>query len=384
MNDYTDIFSPDRLRDLWEQAGTQLGQINVAVFGKTGAGKSTLINEFFGEEVAETGIGEPITKEQCLYLHQSGRLGILDGPGVEVGVNSERILTDLRSYINRMRAASAKDQIHVAWYCVRALDRRFEDVEADFIRKLRELGLPVIVVLTQVPIRDGMIHPDVAKLAQQIISRKLPIDGPPIPIMAKADEFAGYPQHGLVDLLNRTEHAVPAGVKEALIAEQKVDLAAKAKQSRKIVGAAATTAAAAGASPLPFADAIPITGAQILMMMKIAHTYNLRFDKASIAAVAGPAAAMSGGKAAVGGLIKLIPGAGSIVGGTINASVAATITLAMGLAWITVCEKLATGNLNAIDGALDNDLVKQVFQEQFKKRLKLGRKALEAQATTTD
>ena len=54
------------------------GRFNLAIFGKTGAGKSTLINAIFGEAVAKTGIGEPVTQDEHLYIHRSGALGLLD------------------------------------------------------------------------------------------------------------------------------------------------------------------------------------------------------------------------------------------------------------------------------------------------------------------
>lgn len=374
MDTLTGLIDPETLQAAWEKAAEEIGRINVAVFGKTGVGKSTLINVFFGEEVATTGIGEPVTKERYLHLHRSGRLGILDGPGVEIGVNANGILKDLESYISVIRSKPVNEQIHVAWYCVRAMDRRFEPVEADFVRQLHSLGLPVIVVLTQAPVKDEVTHPDALELATQISELKLPIYCPPVLVMAKLDEFAGYPAHGLAELFAQTERAVPEGVRQALIAEQRVDFEAKRKEAQHIITLATTAAGAAGAFPLPFADAIPITGAQIAMMMKIAQIYNLPFDKAGIAAIAGPVAALSGGKAAVGGLIKLIPGAGWVIGGAINASVAGSFTVAMGYAWIAICGKLTEGKLTLVNGLPDNALIKDVFLTELKSRLKLNRK----------
>ena len=110
------------------------------IFGKTGVGKSTLINAIFGEEVARTGIGEPVTKGSHLYLDKIGHLGIVDTQGVEIGRDDREILRDLEKVIKETRKLPLSEQIHVAWYCVRGMDRRFEDTEADFVRRLDELG----------------------------------------------------------------------------------------------------------------------------------------------------------------------------------------------------------------------------------------------------
>jgi predicted GTPase len=44
------------------EAFSQLGCFNLAVFGKTGVGKSTLVNAVFGRDVAATGMGSPVTR----------------------------------------------------------------------------------------------------------------------------------------------------------------------------------------------------------------------------------------------------------------------------------------------------------------------------------
>lgn len=44
----------------YKEAAGKIGQFNLAIFGKTGAGKSTLINAIFGEAVAKTGGMSPV------------------------------------------------------------------------------------------------------------------------------------------------------------------------------------------------------------------------------------------------------------------------------------------------------------------------------------
>ena len=57
-------------------------------------------------------------------------------------------------------------------------------------------------------------------------------------------------------------------------------------------------------------------------------------------AIASTTAATQLGRATFTSLIKLIPGAGTIVGGVIGAGVASTFTYAMGQAWLTLCQRV--------------------------------------------
>lgn len=41
--------------------------VNLVVMGKTGAGKSTLINSVLEEDLAPTGSGQAVTRENCVY-----------------------------------------------------------------------------------------------------------------------------------------------------------------------------------------------------------------------------------------------------------------------------------------------------------------------------
>lgn len=356
----------EQFQKKYEEQAARIGRFNLAIFGKTGVGKSSLINAIFGENVAPTGIGEPVTMTEHLYVHRDGALGVIDTRGLEIGVDTDTLIGELGTYMDAMRHKPLFEQIHVAWYCVRATDRRFEETEAEFIRRLHELGLPVIVVLTQVPSRNGQHHQDAVELADHIASLGLPIaGGRPILVMAHGDEFTGQVQHGLKDLLDATFRVAPDGVEAALVAAQKIDLARKRKKATSAIVAATTGAAGVGAVPIPIADAALLVPVQIGMMAGISAIYGIDIKTGGLATIAATAAATGAGRAAVTGLLKFIPGAGSVIGGVVSASTAGVLTAAIGYAWVAVCDQLAQGKLKGVDGILDNTAIRKLFESEF-------------------
>lgn len=353
----------------WKDKAEEIGRFNLAIFGKTGVGKSTLVNAIFGTEIAATGIGEPVTRAEHLYLHQSGTLGVLDTRGLEVGRDNAALIAELKDYLHGMRRKPLADQLHVAWYCVRAGDRRFESTEADFVRALAELGLPVILVLTQVPRSGNRVHPDAETLAASIGALDLPIqDGLIHYTMALGDEFTGQTAYGLQEVLDATFRGAPDGVAHAITSAQRIDFDRKRERAEKAIKAATAAATTAGASPIPFSDAAILVPLQIGMMASIAVTYGISIERSTAASIAATAAATTAGRSVVTSMIKFVPGAGTAVASPISATVAGTFTYAMGHAWLRVCERMARGELGVVGGALDSEAVHRLFMEEFKSR----------------
>ena len=111
-------------------------------------------------------------------------------------------------------------------------------------------------------------------------------------------------------------------------------------------------------------------------MARIAQVYKIKFERAALMAIASTTAATQIGRATFTGLMKMIPGAGTVVGGAIGAGVASTFTYAMGQAWLTVCQRAVKGKLGTAGTVVDNDELRAVFMDEFRKRIKLGRKEL--------
>lgn len=361
----TELFN-ESFRHEYERQQQDLGRFNLVLFGKTGVGKSTLVNAIFGADVAATGIGQPVTKGSHLYLDKIGYLGLIDTQGLEIGRDDKAILRDLEKAINASRRLPLAEQMHVAWYCVRALDRRFEDSEAEFIRRLDQLGLPVLLVFTQVPRKDGWPHPDAVQLADHVASLNLPIlGGRPFMTFARTDQFAGQSPYGLQEVLDATFRGTPEAVHAALAAAQEIDLSRKAKQAQHVVMGAVASAGTTAAVPIPFSDASLLVPIQLGMMARIAQLYKIDIDKAVLLAILTASAATSFGRATFTGLLKLLPGAGSVAGSVIGAGVATTYTYAMGQAWLRVCQQVQAGRLTTVSGVLDQQQVREAFLGEF-------------------
>lgn len=362
-------------KNAYGKALEELGMFNLVVFGKTGVGKSTLINAVFGKQVAETGTGRPVTLKTAYYEHPDGYLGIYDSEGIEMGQEGDQIIEKFREIIRAKRSLPLQEQIHVIWYCVRAADLRFEDAQADFVRALAEEGVPVIFVLTQVGIKDtGEVHPKVHDFSKSILERKLPVapDSRVFFTMAETDEFYGSPAHGLVELLDATFRIAPKGVEQALTAAQMIDMRRKKNLARKTIAGSATAAATTAATPIPFSDAFLLVPVQMALMARIAAIYGLGLTTGTLASVAGAAFAAGGvtqaAKYVVTNLLKFVPGA-NIGAGVIRASVATAFTYALGEAWLAVCERLLKMG-PAAAAEMSSDEIQGMFMEEFRKQTK--------------
>ena len=164
---------------------------------------------------------------------------------------------------------------------------------------------------------------------------------------------------GLEDLVEATDELLPEAFQRAFAAAQKVSLKKKNQQAHKAVAIAATAAAAAGASPIPFSDAAILVPIQLSMLAKISVVYGLdptrEFLSTLVTSVAGTSAATLTGRLVVTNLLKLVPGAGTVVAGAISATTASALTVTLGEAYIAALNAACAatdGTLPAIDVVL--------------------------------
>jgi len=152
---------------------------------------------------------------------------------------------------------------------------------------------------------------------------------------------------------------------------KRLELVELNEKADNAVAVAVGATAATGAIPIPFADAPLLIGEQVALMATICGIYKINVSKDGLKMLA-TAAIGAGGATVVGktiatGLLKLIPGAGSVAGGVISAGTAGVVTLAMGKAFIKVCNMVKVGKLSEAD--LTSNKGKEIMKEQFKEQL---------------
>lgn len=141
----------------------KLNKMSILVLGKTGVGKTTLINSILNKKQKENSIGlpqqmdTPIIKNNNIDLFPT--LDIYDTRGIELSQNfnidnfSKEIISFIKNGLNKEdnNDKNPIDFIHCIWYCITGT--RVENSEIQYIRDLQksyssEKKLPIIFVYT--------------------------------------------------------------------------------------------------------------------------------------------------------------------------------------------------------------------------------------------
>lgn len=320
------------VKDALAAAKKNIGHANVLIAGKTGVGKSTLVNAVFQGELATTGIGKPVTPNTREYTKEGIPLTIIDTKGIEAAdYEGTKSLLE-KALQERNESSDAARHVHVAWLCISEDSRRVEQAEVDLLALFSKYRIPTVAVITKAR-SDGGFKNQVENLlrdARQFMRVRA--------LREEFDEGQILEPMGLTQLVEVTTQLFPDGHKNAFVAAQKVDIQRKVERSHIAVGTAALAAGGVGAAPIPFSDAIGIVPIQIGMILTISGIFGLRLSEDFVTAIVGSAITAIGGtfagRAAVGALLKLIPGAGSVIGGAISGATAAALTTSFGEAYV--------------------------------------------------
>ena len=194
----------------------------VGVFGKTGAGKSSLCNAVFGRDICPISEVEPCTRaaqEVHLGLGQRG-MTLVDVPGV--GESRERD----REYAALYQQWLPK--LDLVLWVIKADDRAFSSDEAfyrELVRPYMEVGKPFLILLNQAdkvePFRewDEQAHQPGPRQAANIAQKRSMVasffDLPLSQVIA----VSAHEQYGLIELVDKIIRDMPAEKRISVLRE---------------------------------------------------------------------------------------------------------------------------------------------------------------------
>lgn len=279
-------------------------QLNVeilfAMIGDVNTGKSSTINQLIGDDVAEVGARPGETTGIDRYVYRE-KIIFVDTPGLD-DINAKNSQETLKFY----------KQADVVLFFLNAAGTVLSEGERTSFEMIRKENKDIIFVLNKIDAADDI--PGLVKYVKDHTGGRFKV----VPISSRTGENIDKLRNEILDILKKKHKEIQFS---RLIKE-------KSSTANKWILAATGSATAVGAAPIPGSDFIPLTGIQVGLMVKLAALYEKPLSKAkakelTIATITGNI-----GKTLFRQIIKVVPGAGSVAGG----SIAGGMTLALGYA----------------------------------------------------
>ena len=334
-----------------KEENNDLKKVNLLVVGKSGTGKSTLINTVFGEDVAQTGVGKPVTEQISLIEKDDFPVRIYDTVGFEIGSLGFDFKDVVKSFkpnpvlqlVKKVQSTeSPDDDIHVVWYVISGSGSRIENAEISFINWMVERKIPVIVVLTK------SYNMEDAMLLKSKIEEMVTMLDKVVPVLAKQTEQ--QESFGIEELIQLTVDDLPQGLQTSFIHSQEASIRIKHDGAMRVIAGAMASNFGVGFTPIPGTDAPIMVASQLSMLTKITSIYGIDMDQqkveTALLGMLGVYGAMIGGKTIAGGIAKLLPGIGTVGGGLISGGVGMVITGALGYAYVELMELVLQGKVD--------------------------------------
>lgn len=360
----------------YENIKKSIKKPNILLCGATGVGKSSVINYIFGKTVAKVAAGEPVTRGIHKYENEDVSVILYDSEGYEIG--NERISQFRENIINiidkkKEESNDMNDHIHLVWYCISAANKRITDLDIQTINDIQNKKVKVGVLLTQIDSTDEDELDELINVLKNELNEieffRTSIDN------EVSEEYLDW--NRLIDWsINNLDETLRRGFIKAL------DITIDKKKkfiNTKIVPGYGVTAAGIAATPIPLSDSAILVPMQTGMCMNILYLWGIDQYKGIIEGIMSSTIMSQAGKyiakTLAGNIIKLIPGAGTIIGGSINAAVATTFTLALGYAVSELSYNYVVAvkdgkNIDLLEIFADDEIVNMI--NQFLKLQKKG------------
>lgn len=369
-------------RTEYEKFQAELSLCNVLVIGKTGVGKSTLVNAVFREDLAQTGSGIPITQNLTRHAQPDCPITVTDTQGLEIDLSNQvgvgaiqKVKQEVANYIEA-RINNQKEQVHLVWYCVNSLSDRLEKIEEDWLQEIANKNVPIVLVLTKA-FQDNSPFINNLKSRNLPVHDIIPVLATPYPVDINLDGNPvkySIPVRGLDRLVEVAANILAQETKEvrqAFIQQQIANLEIKEKEALKYVAKYASLAALAagisGAVAPGSAEVAILPTIQANMLANITSIFGLPISETFIntvfSIILGTAAGAAQTALTSWAANLFIPAVGSVVSGSVAAVSSSAATWGLGTVYVNTLKEYIKNQANK--QAISEEDLKSIFIKQY-------------------
>ena len=275
---------------------------NILVCGKTGVGKTSLIQAVTHRGVVpDSAIGNGRATTQGFQLYETEAANFIDSEGMTPGTQSVNEYVDfiLDEMFDRLETEDGGNLIHNVWYCIDGSGARVQKTDAKLIRTFR--SNMILVVTKSELMRQEQIEEMMNELLELLPREQI--------VMVSAENKTGLAQ--LIakaramseDAMDAAENEVEAfkdrwqEYYDSMLDDWRERVA---EEADSYINWAAGRAAAIALVPLPLVDIVPLVANETYMIYRLAELYGIPVDDTVITMILGCAGGSIAGKFAAG------------------------------------------------------------------------------------